>query len=822
MLIPFRPDTKKPVANEEEDGEVQDSTKSQPSDPKTKASETSATENLPPKPTSSTREVQRKATAPSPVPARSSTPKAAQSAPPGGPRNDNRANALPDRPPHNLPTRPDVPIPGHFERNPPAQPRNHERRDARDPRDNRGGRESRDAREPREARDSRESRDPREGWPADVEWADRNRDVNERRGTDNSRDANRTELMPRAGAQDRERPHRGGRTLEPEGTQASPATQQSTPSTLEPAINPERAAMILPDAPSRPSRGQEVDSGNRGRRQQPNATPVDKVNPQRAALIGDGNDNTPTRPPREDPRDRGPRGHSPRRASGRYGQEQMQAERGHDERMSRPHPADHLPLGRQRGASPPPGSFRGERPVDNREVDRMSGDKGRDASGFHRPASRGHEYDYRAQYEDQSYGRLNPVQSIGIDVPSGPRGRGGRPGRGGHPNHGGHGPMPPGPDNRYGAHNQQRPASPERHPPSGPSGRNNPRRSGYDPPHGPLTPGPSGPAHGDRMRNASINSDMPPPASGVHPDRLAQMGSGGNSHHPPPPPPPPSGPAPHGDSRHHQMPPTATPDRPKGDSRSTPGNLGPPAPESGERGRSGGSRRQLAGINNMLQANKPEPSSRSSSRRNQPRQMLANTDVQVLTGGSPVSTPVQERPDPIRYDASGKGNPNGEDAPKEDGRGGREREGRSERSSRSSRRSSRDRDRERSPTREKENKEHRDYRDRRSGAGTESSNREERETRRSSRGGGNKEHMGPPLPQAGGKEHVGGGGGRHRGDKPGMKPGDDWGSNSGRGNRGPPKEGGPRQDERGDRSRKRRSEDGTGGPSGDREKRQRR
>jgi len=300
------------------------------------------------------------------------------------------------------------------------------------------------------------------------------------------------------------------------------------------------------------------------------------------------------------------------------------------------------------------------------------------------------------------------------------------------------------------------------------------------------------------MRNFNGPPDVAPPGSGVHPDRLAQMG--GPSHGQQPPPPPAGNPPSHPDNR-QPIPSTASMDRSRND-RTAPGSMMPGAqtPEGPERGRAGGSRRQLAGINNMLQANKPDQS-RSHSRRNQPRTMLGNSDVQVLAGGSPVSTPGHERSDPMlrHHESASKGPSNGDEPSRDehDRSGRRDRESRSDR--RSSRRSSRDRERERSPTREKESKDHRDYRDRRSGAGTEGPTRDDRESSR--RSGRNKEPTMPPPPP-GGRES------RHRGGPP-PKEGSSRGSDE-------------RREDRSGRKRRSEGEPVGSGQTSEREKRPRR
>lgn len=291
------------------------------------------------------------------------------------------------------------------------------------------------------------------------------------------------------------------------------------------------------------------------------------------------------------------------------------------------------------------------------------------------------------------------------------------------------------------------------------------------------------------------------PASGVHPDRLAQLAG------------PPSGShsGPHSNHR-HQGPSASTPDRSLHNPRGgpAPDTDTPTGPAAGDRPGRGGGRRQLAGINNTLQqaqATMPEPTRSNGSRHSQPRQMLGNSDVQVLAGGSPTPTPGQERNDPMWVSSNG-----GEGHPRRDhDRSRGDREGRSDRSSRTSQRSSRERDR--------DGKDHSESRDRRSmgGAPEHSGSREERESRRQLR-----DPMGPPL-QVGGRELMGGRDGRHRGD--GQNIGGNWGA-AGGGGRAGPREGGillnDRRDHREDRGRKRRSEEGVGSLASDRDKRLRR
>ncbi|KAH7258391.1 transcription factor/nuclear export subunit protein 2-domain-containing protein [Fusarium solani] len=848
----FRPGSSKALGAkqsgaEEEDGEVKDAkdSKSPATDTATKTAGTPK-DSLPAKPTGPRDSNKRDSTPQGP---RSSAPSSGPGSGPNGPKADARPNTLPDRPPHTLPSRPDVPIPAHFTPERYNQSRGHDRRDGkeqrdprtRDPREPRDSRDNRDQREPREPREARESRDHREvreqrdNRSFDASRPDRPREYSDRRGQEHSREQMRPDAPSRRNDHERERPRdsRGGRGHEHGRLNEPPAQAPTAPTgntdAPEPHINPERAALLAQE-PER-TRAPGSDRPSRGRKNAP-AEPMEGVNPERAALM-ENRDSTPSRPPRDEGRDRNSRAQSPRR-SGRYGHESGPQE-GREERHDRNHPADHRASGRDPlERSPMPSNYRSERPAD-RDNDRASGSKTRDASGFHGPSSRGPEPEHKPPHQDDSYGRLNPIQSV-ADIPYGPRGRGRGSARGGH---GGPQGLPGRLDNRFAAPEAERPPTPDRPPPTGPSsGRG--RRGGYEQNAGPVTPSstPGGPQ--GRVRNSGPGQGMPSPAStnatpsGVHPERLAQIG---NSLPPPPPP----GPPPHGPSHSHghgrqSMPGTNTPDRGSGPGpRQTPGNYaGSPAGDGGvptgpassnERSRNGGSRRQLAGINSTLQqaqANMPDMSRSSSMRRNPPRQTLGGSDAQVLTGGSPVSTPVVERQDPVRHETSSRGPANGDES---SGRGEHERSrrDRESRSNRASRRSSRERDRERTPGRERDGKEHREYRERRSGAGE--GGREERESsRRSTRdqGSSGREPMGPPPTS--GRDLVQGRESRHRGESQGGRSGEDWGSS--RGGRGGQREGGLRPEDRREgreeRGRKRRSEEGVGALSSEREKRPRR
>lgn len=769
-----------------------------------------------------------------------------------GPRNDPRSHALPDRPAHNLPTRPDVPIPSHFTQERYTQNRGHDRREMRDSRENhrqRDGREprenwdGRDAREGKEHRDAREPREPREPRSLESDRPDRSREYLDRRGNETMpRDAGPTDLPPRPRQQEREwgsRDSWANRSQDRLNDLSSqPPTAPSGPADAsEPAMNPQRAALFAQDEVDRTRRGPEQDRGPRSRRPGPQDS-IESINPERAALIDDRDDGTHGR----DGRERGPRVQSPRR-SGRYGHEHGPPSGPYEDRHGHNFQQENRQAGRNaRGRSPAGGeNYRSNKGMD-RDGDRAHMDKMRDApsSGFHRSAL-GQEPEHRPPpYQDQNYGRLNPVPTNTPDIPLGPRGRG----RGASRNNQQGGPpvMSNRPDNRYGAPDAPRAPSQERHPPSGPaSGRN--RRGGYEHNNnGPSAPSgtPAGP-HADRMRNFGGGGsggggaqDNPPSsqgsntatAPGVHPDRLAQMGASSLPNAPPPPPPPP-GPPPYGHGQHghshnrHSMSSSGNPER-SGPRMST-GSLPlepnvPTGPASGgdRPSRSGGGRRQLAGINNMLQqaqASMPNEGRPTGPRSNPPRQMLGHSDIQVLAGGD-MAPPTPDRPEAQWHDSSARGGTlNGEEASGrgEHERGRRDRDGRTDRSKRPSRRSSRERDR-------GEGKEHSEHRERRSAGGVEGGTREDRDNRRSTRDGGSRDAA-AATPSSGRES-------RHRNDGgAGNRGGDDRSGN--RANRGNQRDGTQRTEEqrrehRDDRGRKRRGDEADGALLSDREKRARR
>ncbi|TQV92806.1 tho2 protein [Cordyceps javanica] len=611
----FKPGTAKTNASkagEEEDGEVQDS----------KQQNSSATpvgpgrDNLPARPSRSGRETGKEESSVSGQ-SRSSTPKIGSKG--------ERGHNLPDRP--NLPTRPDVPIPGHYTPERFNQSRGHERRDGRE------GREARNQREPREGRESRDSND---GRPS--------RNERERQRASAGGDASKPreqERQPRNPRSERENDEPTAPSPAPQTAQTGQTGQTGQ---AEPMMNPQRAALFAQDETVQAPRSRQEPERAKPQRPEP-ASSMDNVNPERAALLEQRDDNSSGRPGRNDGRDRDrdrtPRTQSPRRA-GRHGEQGVAgAPANLEERHNRGHGPDHRSQGRNRDRSPgPSSSFRS--------------DKGPDRSEAFYGAPRGPDSEKRHHggYQDPNYGRLNPV-STGPETPLGPRPRGRGAARGGQA-------TPTGPavqqDHRVGSTPSDQAQTPiaERQPPSGPaSGRG---RRGYEP----STPGSAAPMQGGQSRKqGGSNGENTSTPTGVHPDRLAKIDPK-SAQPPPPPPPPPSGPPP---------------------SQNRGGEANIPTGPSASSERHRGGRRQLAGINNALQQSSLDNNrgSNSQGRHNQSRQMLGgNSDAQVLAGGSQPSTPAQEH---ARWMDAPKGPSNGDGGGREPSRGyrdnNRDRSGRS-------------------------------------------------------------------------------------------------------------------------------------------------
>ncbi|KAI0447122.1 transcription factor/nuclear export subunit protein 2-domain-containing protein [Xylaria telfairii] len=815
--------TRTKLGQEEEDGEVKDgngfSATSQSAGPKT--TDISLT-----RPSSS----HLKGPAPvpqkidsKPIPSRSSTPglpSASSVMAPSGRSESGRPLGLGGM--HGLPSRPEVPFPAHFTHDQfgtikTLHTRDHrEAKDHRDVRDHRDSRELRETREPRDIgpRDGRDSRDPRSlrlpedarpPRPRDYQAPDRRMPEPPRESHRLERDRlpHRSDSTRRAepGLQDRDLHQSRDRAPSgvglPRSVEAGRDTRETLPTPKPiapplpsdspgPTVNPERAWLINADRPDDRSV---------------------TMNPARAALLNDG------RHSREDSRDR----NSSRVTSPRRGDrsEPHGGEPSRDER--RMHRGEHHALGRDQRNEPQGPSTRSGRTVDP-EGDRSTNDRSRESPVFpgQAPSTRAEPEHGRLNMQDPEYGRLSSIPSMGDmgNPPEGPRGRGRNAARG--PVNIPQARVEP----RQPGNDGHRPASPERHhPPTGPSSSRQ-RRNQNGIQHGPTSnppaaPGPGLPGmHPERLRQLSssmvgnppplqpsFTPPMPTPAA-VHPDRMAQIApqsSNAGSTHPGGrslPPLQTTDRPPLGGMLNHRPSLTSLPNAPGAESNSMSAPTGPAAAHD----RSRNSRRQLSGINSILQGG-PNVRSKSS------RTSLAGSDAQVLTGASPVSTPVTERPEPFPLKERSSRN--------DHERGRREHEG-GDRSSRAQRRSSR----ERSSDRDHRSKDHREYRDRKSAGGSGHGREGEKDSaRRSGREQNASRETLPPRGDIIGNGRDGVRELRHRGDGGNSRHEEIGRSGSGRG-------GGPRTEDRRElrsggedhRNRKRRSEE-FGGPV---EKRQRR
>lgn len=407
-------------------------------------------------------------------------------------RSENSRNftptSLPDRGPHNLPSRPELPFP---DRQPLDRHRHGDRRDARDGRD-------RDARVPRLPDLNRLDRP-----------GDRTREYppNDRRGAEiTSRDFGRP--SDRSAAPERERVR-----LDPPRWTADSARENSERAANNARMNESsgrlsrETAMPPPRIPAASSdRGPNI---NPERLSQVNPERQEIINPERAALISGGNasearSDSPRRLREE--RDRpSPRQQSPRR---------HQSDRDHsdsrrEDRTGRNGPSDNHSASRARIDEPvpaPPAGPRGDRSVER------TGERG-DRSSFQpiQPQPRPVDLDHgrlnntntRQQQSDPNFGRLNTTAQ---DIPSGPRDRNSRARN---------------PSRRESGRvttEMPRPPTPEMQPPTGPSGRH-PRRTAsgqFDP--APIT--------ANSLPTTPAAAPSPSPSISVHPDRLKHLAQG--------------------------------------------------------------------------------------------------------------------------------------------------------------------------------------------------------------------------------------------------------------------------------------------------------
>lgn len=636
---------------EVEDGEVKDG-----KDPKNSAA-SGQSEHSKPEPTASKPVVQEKelvneSASKDKVPAQSSrpaTPKPIVAVPAtasaSGGRNDiprpSSTTSRSDRLPHGLPSRPDVPIPGYF--------RVHhfpdERRDL--PRDNREQKQPHELREPREPRDrhreprdtSRDAREPKDHRQQDSNRGDRrDHHAADRRGNDsNSREPSRLsdrdwpsrpESIPRRGEPSSDRDTRPSRDRGQSGRDSrGPREQLSAASHLQPAASKPAAE----EPPMNPQRAALFQADDR----------TEMINPQRAALMQNSPNNASTRSPRDSGRDRASsRTSSPRRDDR------------HNPGVPSGNPVREDRHARRNGGAPEPSQLPVRDSDQSRDPDRLTSDRSRDTAPQGLP-SRPQESDRgRSSQQDPNYGRLNPIPSVTDTAPQGPRegprGRGAR-----NSARISSTPTAPRSEGRMLPPDAPRAPSPDRQPPTGPSS-SRPRRpqsnqldqaqnAGSPTGHVPNTG-----MHPDRIKQFESSSVQVP----IHPDRVSHIAP------PPPPPPPPSGATP---SRSRpNMPPINTGDRaptPTGPSGPRHGQSSLPntpvtehsAPHSAPTGPAGTHDRQRGSVRRQLEnlQNSITPNRRDNDYRRQ-RASMPDSDAQILTGASPVSTPVHERSDPMR------------------------------------------------------------------------------------------------------------------------------------------------------------------------------
>jgi THO complex subunit 2 len=489
--------------------------------------------------------------------------------------------------------------------------------------------------------------------------------------------------------------------------------------------------------PPRASASERGPSTNSDRQPLVNPERQELINPERAAWISGEKDTARSDSPRrgrEETRDRvSSRPQSPRR----HVSEKDHSELRRDDRPLRngaPDPYNSL-RSRPDDVQPPPAGPRSDRPLD-RTNERGSSDR----SAFQpAPSSlrsvdpdHGRLNSTPRQQGESTFGRLNPAptpaSTAGPDIPSGPRDRNNRTGRN---------PPPPRQDRRT---DGPRPPTPEKQPPTGPSSRN-PRRSAS--------------GQFDQVSASQGSAPSTPVAASsalIHPDRLKQLGS---TVVPPPPPAPaaisanvpiypdrqkalesPVMPPPAAQQNNNRgrppLPPVATgipPSGPKG-SQPSPGGLGtnglaaPTGPASATERAARGGRRQLAGIQTMLQ----QAGQQNVPDRNMRRGRMSSgigPETPIASPSIPAPPPPPPGPPPARADALRDApraiiNPEradlitGNTGPAEER--DRDRNGRRERSGHHSRRGSRSPGRERDSKRgvaPEEDRTRSDYRDRR-------------------------------------------------------------------------------------------------------------
>ncbi|KAH8802796.1 transcription factor/nuclear export subunit protein 2-domain-containing protein [Xylogone sp. PMI_703] len=616
---------------------------------------------------------------------RGNTPKPSIPSTTAGPqsRNDIRGS---DRS-HNLPSRPDAPLPSRQDLERHTSHRHGDRRDIREPRA-----QSDLSREDRHGGRLREftsnGRRSLDGPLRDSGRLDRPLDRERLRPEPPPR------WTPESAREHAERVTNGNRMADPASRRENamlPPRSSGTPSDRGLGANSDRTVPINPDR-------------------------LELINPERASLIsGDS-----PRHLRDDFRDRpSSRPESPRR----FPSDREKVDPRRDDRSNRSSATDSFHSSRSRydDSLPPPAGPRGDRSTDGRS-ERGIPERVRDVSAFQQtpPTQRSLDPDHGRLNAsprppaDPNFGRLNQGPSVS-DIPSGPRDRSSRGNRmSGASQRRDIRPMDP-----------PRPPTPDKQPPTGPSSNWHSRRatSGQFDTSSAATPStstaPSTPSstpvvHPDRLRQLGVQAVQPtttpqplssPETAGIHPDRLKAFGNEA-----------PNQPGPN--RTRPSAPPiiTGPPSGPKVSQSSpvTPGANGlaaPTGPASATDRAVRGGRRQLAGINNMLQQagqqNLPDRDRIGNIRgRSNRMNAMGQPDSPIHSNagqGLPIPPPP---PPPVRLENRDLGtdlvNPQRADlitgvkpTPEERGYGDRDRQGRRDRSGRHSRRTSRSRSQDR-------------------------------------------------------------------------------------------------------------------------------
>jgi THO complex subunit 2 len=629
----------------------------------------------------------------------------------------NTSSSLMDRNNHALPNRPDAPFPSHrmLDRDRHSSSRYGDRRDGRDARLPDINRLDRPGDKARDFAGN-ERRDP-----------DPNRDFGrplDRPRTRPDRPEPPPRWTPDSARENQERAANGGRLsrdVMPPPRPSGPADRGPLPNERISSLNPDRPELINPEGGA--------------------------INPARAALITGASTPPYSGSPRhfrEEPRNARDRISSRPQSPRRHTSDRDHIDSRRDERTN--HMDDILP---------PPVGPRNDRSID-RNHERGSVDRSRDSSAFQStlPPPRLMDPDHgrlnsNRQQADPNFGRLN--SSPNSDVPLGPRDRNERPQRGGRMGNG----SQPRRDGRL-TTDPPRPPTPEKVVPTGPSANRPPRRSAsgqfdvptHTPGTGHTTPLDASPAHQGSWNFGPAAQQPPPlptqqasiPPPGVHPDRLRGFMDDSSPSLPP---------SQLNNSQSRQPFPSivtaVAPAGPKGalssPSSAGPNGMAPPTGPASAVERARGGRRQLAGINTMLQqAGQQNAPDRMNVRGRGRLSSAAQAETplsQPATPTIPPPPPPALGPPPTNYDNGTSdrvdlitgGPPDEERGQERNGR--RDRSGRhTHRPSRSPQGSDRNRDAKHGPDDERSGREHRE---RREGGRPEPSDRDRHQNREQGR-----------------------------------------------------------------------------------------